>query len=154
MSLFRNAALIDGKDFTCGDAHVHLHGGTLSGDISCHDRLRTEDGGGKGQVAYALGVCHEIGLSSRLLSVLVKEGDVDVGNGVIGLELARHEFLDGKGCPVTESKADLALFHGIQSVKLCQSKGKVACFVKLLEGIFWQIKQIDEQVIRPDGRAR
>ena len=26
--------------------------------------------------------------------------------------------------------------------------------VKLLEGIFWQIKQIDEQVIRPDGRAR
>lgn len=26
--------------------------------------------------------------------------------------------------------------------------------VKLLEGIFWQIKQIDEQVIKPDGRAR
>ncbi len=26
--------------------------------------------------------------------------------------------------------------------------------VKLLEGIFWQIKQIDEQVIRPYGRAR
>ena len=25
--------------------------------------------------------------------------------------------------------------------------------VKLLEGIFWQIKQIDEQVMRPDGRA-
>ncbi len=25
--------------------------------------------------------------------------------------------------------------------------------VKLLEGIFWQIKQIDEQVIRPDGRS-
>ena len=25
--------------------------------------------------------------------------------------------------------------------------------VKLLEGIFWQIKQIDEQVIKPDGRA-
>lgn len=26
--------------------------------------------------------------------------------------------------------------------------------VKLLEGIFWQIKQIDEQVMRPDGCAR
>lgn len=26
--------------------------------------------------------------------------------------------------------------------------------VKLLEGIFWQIKQIDEQVMRPDGRTR
>lgn len=26
--------------------------------------------------------------------------------------------------------------------------------VKLLEGIFWQIKQIDEQVMRPDGRSR